>query len=214
VVSNGKRTHGHAKTTVAGVTIAGIPVTIDHQGIHLAKSILQTKAITALLAKTLKLLHLSVTFTPTVVTRDGSAASYNSGALVLNYHPGTGTTNVSITLGRAAAQVNATSSLLPGAFTPPPTSTGTPGTATGGGGGTSVDLPPGSSSTLGPTGGQPPSVAHRIANRASSILLAGGPTGLMVFGVIAAMIACALGLPFVAGRFLEVPADAGYEEEQ
>jgi hypothetical protein len=214
VVSNGKTSHGHAATTVTGVTIAGIPVTIDHDGIHLSKSILPTKTITALLAKTLKTLHLSFTFTPTTITRDGGEASYDSGALVLDYHPGTGTTNVAITLGRAGVQVDATPSLVSGAFTPPTiagTSPGTTGTTAGGG--QVGSLPAGSTSSLGPGGNQPPSVAHRLVDRASDILLAGGPTGLMIGGVIAAMIACAIGLPILAGRFLAAPADAACQED-
>jgi hypothetical protein len=218
VVSDGKKTHGHAKTTVAGVTIAGIPVTIDQQGIHLSSSILPTKAITSLLTKTLKLLHLSVTFTPTTITRDGGTASYQSGALVLDYRPGTGTTNVVITLGSAATQANATQSLLPGLFTPP-TSPTTPGTTTGSGTGSatgsgSFPLPPGGVTSVGTGGGQPPSVASRVVNTASSILLAGGPTGLMVFGVIAAMVLCAVALPRIAGRFLDAPAGTDCEENE
>ncbi|HVY10975.1 MAG TPA: hypothetical protein VHB18_12615 [Mycobacteriales bacterium] len=211
VVSNGKTTHGNAATTVAGVKIAGIPVTIDKTGIHLSTSAIPTDAVTKLLTSTLKALHLKVTFTPSLHTKDGGAASFDAGALVLSYHPGAST--YTITLGRAAAQVNATPSLLPDAFTPPPVSTGSPSTAPGAGGGGSVDLPGGDSS-LGPTDDQPPSVAHRVVNQAKSILLAGGPTGAMIFGLVAATLLCAFLLPMIAGRFLDVPADAGCEEDE
>ena len=211
VVSNGKTSHGHSSTTVAGVSIAGIPVTIDRDGIHLSKSILPTDAVTKLLTTVLKALHLKATFTPSTHVRDGATAEYDAGALVLTYHSGAQT--VAITLGRASAQVNATPSLLPGIFNPPSPTTSPHGTSPGSvGGGPAIDLPGGSSS-LGSTDVPPPSVAHRVVNQAKSILLAGGPTGLMVFGVIAAMLLSAFLLPLVAGRFLDVPADAGCEEE-
>ncbi|HVV76521.1 MAG TPA: hypothetical protein VHC43_10835 [Mycobacteriales bacterium] len=212
VVSNGKQAHGHATTTVAGVTIAGIPVTIDHEGIHLAKSVIPTAAVTKLLSTTLAALHLHTTFTKTLVTRDSGFASYDAGALVLTYHPNSST--YSVTLGRASVQVNATPSLLPGTFTPPPTSTGSPASATRGsiGGGTS-DLPPGGSIGVGPDDSQPPSVASRIVSAASKIALAGGPTGLMVFGIAVAMLLGAIAAPRIAGRFLAVPADADCEED-
>jgi hypothetical protein len=214
VVSNGKTSHGHAATTVAGVTIAGIPVTIDKQGIHLAKSVLPTSAVTSLLSKTLKVLHMTTTFTPTLITHAGAASSYDAGALVLNYHPGTGTTNYSIELGRASAQVSATPSYVPPSITPP-TSPPTTGTKTGGGStGGSITLPPGGVTSVGPGGGAPPSIASQIGDAASSILLAGGPTGLMIFGVIAAMLACAFAGPRIASKFLDAPAAAGCEETE
>ncbi|HWC36330.1 MAG TPA: hypothetical protein VG650_16100 [Mycobacteriales bacterium] len=212
VLSNGKTAHGHARTTVAGVTIAGIPVTIDRDGIHLAKSVVPTATVTKLLSTTLAALHLHTTFTKTLVTHDGGFASYDSGALVLTYHPNDST--YSITLGRAAVQVNATPSLLSDAFSPPPAAPGTPATSSGRASGSgSVGSPPGSTTGVGTASAPPPSIASRVANTASSILLAGGPTGLMVFGLIAAVIASALLLPRIAGRFLDVPADAGCEED-
>lgn len=211
VVSNGKTSHGHAATTVAGVTIAGIPVTIDKQGIHLAKSVIPTSAITSLLTKTLKALHLTTTFTPTLVAHDGAALSYDSGALVLTYHPGTQA--YSITLGRATAQVSATPSYVPGVLGPP-VSTTAPAPPSGGSNPSgSLGLPPGGITTT-PEGGQPPSIASQIGNTASSILLAGGPTGLMIVGVIAAMLACAIALPRMAARFLDGSAGANCEEDE
>jgi hypothetical protein len=212
VVSNGKTTRGHAKTTVAGVTIAGIPVSIDRDGIHLADSVLPTDAVTKLLTQTLKALHLKVTFTPSLISRDGGAASYNSGALVLTYAPNHST--YSITLGRAAAQVNATPSLLPGEIGTPATThapPSAPGTSTGGG---STDLPSGSDVGIG-SGDEPsPSLAPRVVGAAKDILLAGGPTGLMVFGLIVAMIASGLLLPRIAGRFLDAPVGADCEDDR
>jgi hypothetical protein len=210
VVSNGKVAKGHAKTTVAGVTIAGIPVTIDHDGIHLSTSVVPTAAVTKLLSATLKALKLRTTFTKTLVTRDGGFASYDSGALVLSYSPNH--SHYSITLGRASAQVNATPSLL-NDFGAPPTSTAPSSPGGGASGAGSGDLPAGSSVDVGINDGQPPTVADRITKTASEILLAGGPTGLMVFGLIVAMIASGLLLPRVAGRFLDAPAGAGCEED-
>ncbi|HVX70694.1 MAG TPA: hypothetical protein VHA79_13505 [Mycobacteriales bacterium] len=214
VVSNGKVAHGHAKTTVAGVTIAGIPVTIDHDGIHLASSLVPTAAVTKLLSTTLKALKLHTTFTKTLVTHDGGFASYDSGALVLSYRPNN--SNYSITLGRASAQVNATPSLLGGLGTTPPVGSQPPADTTGGAGvtgGVSTDLPSGDSAGLGTDDGQPPSVASRITKTASDLLLAGGPTGLMVFGIVVAAIVSGLLLPRIAGRFLDGPVGAGCEED-
>ncbi|HVS69527.1 MAG TPA: hypothetical protein VHE56_13320 [Mycobacteriales bacterium] len=211
VVSNGKATHGHASTTVADVTIAGIPVTIDHDGIHLAKSVIPTAAVTKLLSTTLAALHLHTTFTKTLVTRDQGFASYDAGALVLTYHPNAST--YSITLGRASAQVNASPSLLTDFGTPPASSTGTPSTASGGSAGGSDGLPSGDSAGIPPSDSQPPSIAGRIVNATKSLALAGGPTGLMVFALVCAVIASALLLPRIAGRFLAAPADADCEED-
>ncbi|HVT22236.1 MAG TPA: hypothetical protein VHE57_12710 [Mycobacteriales bacterium] len=215
VVSNGKTAHGHASTTVAGVTIAGIPVTIDHDGIHLAKSVIPTDAVTKLLTSTLKALHLTTTFTKTLASRDAGFASYDSGALVLSYHPNDA--NYSITLGRASAQVNASPSLLGGGLGgPPPASTGQPSQPGGGGSaaGAPNDLPTGGSVGGVPDTGRSPSIAGQITHTASDILLAGGPTGLMVFGIVLAMIASGLALPRIAGRFLDAPPGAGCEEEE
>ncbi|HWA67785.1 MAG TPA: choice-of-anchor P family protein [Mycobacteriales bacterium] len=215
VTSNGKTSHGHAATTVADVSIAGIPVTIDKSGIHLAKSVIPTSAITSLLSKTLKTLHLSTTFTPTLFTHSGPSASYDAGALLLTYHPGSGTTTYTLTLGRAAAQVGATASFAPGAVSPPATATTSPPSATAGSappGGGSVSLPPGDETTVGTGGGQPPTVASPAANAADD--LAGGPTGWMIFGVIAATLLGALALPRIAGRFLDAPANSGCEDNE
>ncbi|HVW81868.1 MAG TPA: choice-of-anchor P family protein [Mycobacteriales bacterium] len=219
VLSNGKTSHGHAKTTVADVTIAGIPVSIDKQGIHLAKSVIPTSAVTSLLSKTLKALHLSATFTPTLFSHAGPSASYDAGALLLTYHPGTGTTKYTLTLGRAMAQVGATASFAPGLVTGPttsattPPSTSSPGSSSPGGGGGSFPLPSGGASTVG-TGGnvQPPTVASPVANAADD--LAGGPTGWMIFGVIAAVLLGALFLPRIAGAFLAAPANSGCEDNE
>jgi hypothetical protein len=215
VVSNGKTSHGHAATTVANVTIAGIPVTIDKAGIHLSKSVIPTDAITSLLTKTLKTLHLSTTFTPTLFSHTGGSASYDAGAVLLTYHPGTGTTTYTLTLGRAAAQVGATASFLPGVLGPPATATTTPSTGSGSSapGGGSFSLPPGGETTVGTGGGsQPPAVASPAATAADD--LAGGPTGWMVFGVIAATLLGALALPRIAGRFLDAPANSGCEDNE
>jgi hypothetical protein len=213
VVSNGKTATGHAKTTVAGVTIAGIPVTIDHDGIHLATSVVPTDAVTKLLTATLKALKLQTTFTKTLVSRNGGFASYDSGALVLSYSPNH--SHYSITLGRASAQVNATPSLINDDLGGPPASSSTPPT----GGGTSSndgvgssDLPAGGVD-VGPSSDRSSGIAPQIAKTASDILLAGGPTGLMVFGLIVAVIASGLLLPRVAGRFLDAPAGVNCEEE-
>jgi hypothetical protein len=215
VVSNGKTAKGHAATTVAGVTIAGIPVTIDHDGIRLATTVVPTDAVTKLLSTTLKALKLHTTFTKTLVTHDGGFASYDSGALVLSYRPNN--SNYSITLGRASAQVNATPSLLgDGLGTTPPastgTSTGTTGSTSAGGVG-STALPSGGVD-VGPSSDGSSGLAPQIAKAASDILLAGGPTGAMVFGLIVAVIASGLLLPRIAGRFLDAPLGPDCEEHQ
>jgi hypothetical protein len=210
VISDGTTSHGHATTTVGGVTIGGVPVVIDRQGIHLSKSVIPTSPITSLLAKTLSALHLTATFTPAIVTRSGGSGSYDAGALVLSYSSNGST--YTVTLGRAAAQASATPSLLSGGLTTPTTAPPPASGAQSSGGGSSGSLPGGSSATV-PDNNQPPSIAARVTKAASSILLAGGPTGLMVFGVIAATLACMFALPRLAGRFLDVPADAGCEED-
>ncbi len=215
VVSNGKVATGHAKTTVTGVTIAGIPVTIDHDGIHLATTVVPTAAVTKLLSTTLKALHLHTTFTKTLISRDGGFASYDSGALVLNYSPNH--SHYSITLGRASAQVNATPSLRGGDFgtgpTPDGTTSTTGGSASSGGGIGSSDLPSGGVD-VGPSSDGSSGIAPQIAKAASDILLAGGPTGLMVFGLIVAVIASGLLLPRIAGRFLDAPVGADCREDE
>ncbi|MGN6473260.1 MAG: hypothetical protein ACTHK4_06390 [Mycobacteriales bacterium] len=212
VISNGRKSQGFAVTTVGGASIGGVPVVIDRQGIHLSKSVIPTAAVTSLLAKTLSALHLTATFTPDIVTRSGGAGSYDAGALVLSYSSNGST--YTVTLGRAAAQVNAPPSRLSGDPSTPPGPS--PSVAAPGGtaaGGSSSGLPSGGSLGTGGDSGRAPSVASQITKTASSILLAGGPTGLMVFAVIAATLACAFALPRLAGRFLDVPADAGCEED-
>jgi hypothetical protein len=136
---------------------------------------------------------------------------------LLTYHPGSGTTTYTLTLGRAAAQVGATASFAPGVLGPPATATApppstTPGSSSPGGG--SFSLPPDGQTTVGTgSGNEPPSVAGPTTNTANN-LLAGGPTGWMVFGVIAAMLICAVALPRIAGRFLSAPAGADCEENE
>lgn len=209
VISDGTTSRGHAATTVGGVTIGGIPVTIDRQGVHLSKSAIPTSAVTSLLAKTLSALHLTAAFTPAIITRSGGAGSYDAGALVLSYSSNGST--YTVTLGRAAAQVNATPSLLSGGATSPTSKPPAGSGAATAGNGSAGPLPEGSTATV-PGGGEPPSIASRVTKAASSILLAGGPTGLMIVGVVAAALACAFALPRLAGRFLDVPADTDCEE--
>ena len=181
--TDGVTADGKGTTTVSGMTVAGVPVTVDQDGLHVAgqSAPLATQTVT----DAVKALGLTAVLTQPRVTRSAGQVSVTAGALVLMYSQGAST--YAFTIGRAAVGLTASRTSSTGGL--PPLPLGTAGTGV-------ASLPRSAAPTLGSPGSQaiPPAVSASrgplptvVATVKSAVVaLSHGASGLATAGLLAA----------------------------
>jgi hypothetical protein len=115
--TDGTTSSGKASTVVSGMTIAGVPVTVDDKGVHVQGTTLPLAAETV--TNALKASGITVLLTKPRTVQSGGTISVDAGALVVMMQ------DRSVTLGRASVGLAAgRGGALPSlpVFTPPPSS--------------------------------------------------------------------------------------------
>ncbi|HWB65392.1 MAG TPA: choice-of-anchor P family protein [Mycobacteriales bacterium] len=200
--SDGATAHGTGHTTLAGVKVAGVPVSIDDKGIHLATSLLPKSLLNTLsnlVNKTLAQLGLSISLPQVTKHVHGHTASVQASGLEVRINKagiksGLNDTGKLLVLGGVTADASATHAFTgpntPITTPPPPpaqTGGGTP-SSTGGGGNIPAVNMPGNAPGTGATSGPPNSGTAPVLAQKSTHL----PTAVPVAWVILALIGCAL----------------------
>ena len=200
--TDGVAADGKGTTTVTGMTVAGVPVTVDQDGLHVASSSLPlaTKAV----SDAVRTLGLTALLTAPRTTRSPGAVSVNAGALVLSYTQGGST--YAVTLGRASVALTASRGgpsgglpvTLPGGAAPPAAPVALPRSST-----PSLDAPGGPQ--LAPPAAAPgplPAVVETV--KAAVVSLSHGATGLATAGLLLAAGLLVLGLRRLPDKVLAV----------
>lgn len=196
--TNGTTASGTAHTIVAGATIAGIPVTIDENGVHAGG---QGSSLSALdqVNSALKNAGFAIYVAAPTRTLAGSGVTLDAGSLIITQNNPQYTGNANATgrmlvlggvgviaqagLGYPAADL--TLPAITSAFTPP----GQPQAATGPGGSMTVPGTPAGASAPAPSG-QQPAFAPVVAGQRSP-LPGGLPAGWIVLVVLGGLLAAA-----------------------
>jgi hypothetical protein len=181
-VSNGKHSSGTTSTTIAGIKIAGVNVTVDQNGVEVSGNGLLPKSVLNSLSKTvnsaLKSAGLRIFLTRGLKTIAGPAVSLDSGDLIVSINKagiksGYNDTGILLEIGGATISANASpgyvAPVLPSSV-PPSTTPPAPPTSTN-------VVPP-------PTGGEslPPVVASSGPGPVSAPVVA--PTGFSLPGAL------------------------------
>ena len=201
--NDGVTVSGTGSTVVAGLTVAGVPVQVDDQGLHVASTSvpLATKTVT----DAVKALGLTALLTQARVTKSAGAVSVTAGALVLMYKQGAST--YALTLGRAAVGLAASRSGPPVSLHVLPVPTGgsaapattlRPSDAPVTGSQVPPDLPPATAPKH--TEGFLPSIA------AATVGLARGASGLGIAGLLLLAGLLVLGMKRLPDQVLAVDA--------
>jgi hypothetical protein len=194
-VTTGKTATGTASTTVNGMKVGGVPVTLDDKGVHIDGQGQPLPSLDALNSMLKQAGFQLVVADPTKVIK-GASAQLFSGQLIFTqdnpqYTSGLNDSKTVVTLG--GASIRADSSLafvfnagplpLPAASVPPPVSTGgnVPPATTGGNLGPTGNVPPPQVAT--PAAGGPPQLA---ADRSAL------PSGISAGWVVAVLLGSAL----------------------
>jgi hypothetical protein len=208
-VSTGKSGSGHAATNVSGVTVAGIKVTVDGSGVHVAPGqkspvkkalppsllgALPTKlpSLDTIVNKALKQSGVSLTLTKSTRKVKGALVSLDTGALVVKlgnsqYKSQDNDTSKLIILGGATLQAGTSPGFPPPAAIKPVT----PLSPAGAGGGTAGTAgTPGTPGTSGTSTGAAPEVAGATGSGGQPAALSAAsyqlPGGLKVWWVVLA----------------------------
>lgn len=126
VVATTDGTTGKAtgKTVVSGMTIAGQPVTVDGDGVHVAgNSPLPVQVAQAAVNTALAGAGMKILLGPPASHVDGAGVDYTAGSLVVFWEPQAGN-QFTVTLGGASVSVDSAPGLAD--FVPPATGGGTP----------------------------------------------------------------------------------------
>ncbi len=199
--TDGKVATVAGRTLVTGVTIAGVPVTVDENGVRVNGTGLPAAAATELVNTALKNANISIALAQPNGKPDGADVTYNAGGLVVLWKPMPDYTTT-VVLGGANVSVRSTTALDFSSPTIDAPTTSDPGTSTG------TTTPPdiGTGSAGSPVTGEiaaptpdlpgtPPGQAPEISSRvlaASALKLteglspALGLVGLLGAGLIAA----------------------------
>jgi hypothetical protein len=208
--TDGVRADGKGTTTVTGMTVAGVPVTVDEDGLHVAGqgTPLATQAVT----DAVKALGLTAVLTQPRVTKSTGSVSVTAGALVLMYSQGAST--YAVTLGRSAVGLTASPAGSSRGVSVPPLPFGPPPAGP-------ASLPRSDGATLGSAAGQaiPPSVASAQGPlpavvstvEAAVVALSHGASGLATAGLLLAAGLLVAGMRRLPDKVLAV-SDADCEE--
>ena len=219
--SDGVTASAEGATTVTGMTIAGVPVVVDGEGVRVADTQVDNPVTTAAVNEAVQALGLTVLLTEPRTTVDGGSVTYDAGALVLLFSQDG--SDYALTLGRASVSVAASPSLDVGAPAPseplptaPPTSgVSVPPPLDLVGGFTSPPLtsPSLTSPSLPLPATDLPAVAPVVPEVAGSrsvvpvsFSLAGGVPSLLALLGLGAVALAATGLRRLPARLLAVPA--------
>lgn len=214
VTSDGVRATAKGGTVVSGLTVGGVPVTVDGAGLHVAGQDVDNPVAQETLDALVGALGLTALLTTPRVEVSGGAARYDAGALVLVFTQDG--SSYSLTLGRASAAVAASRidlltpvvPPLPGAVPPAP-----------------VAVPPVPPvfevvSPVGPDVApstvpvEAPVTSRPLLPAALSVGLAGGPTSVLVLAVLALVGLVGCMLPRLPGLLLTVPGTTDCEEQK
>ena len=208
------------KTTASGITIGGVPVTIDDRGITVMSTTLPASAATAAVNTALASAHLTVTQGAPSGKPQGASVAYGAGSLVFFWEPSPGN-SMTVVLGGAFVSVAATKALdySNGTFVPPPFHSGTTSSVgTGSSGPVSGGLTAPSSglpNVVPPTGGgQPPVVSSspQVLSGHKLSLPGGLPPAYAILGVVGSGLFAA-GFKRLPDRLLETtPPECLIEE--
>ena len=169
-LSDGTTASASGTTTVTDLAVAGVPVTVDGTGVHVAGNgtPVDTETVNTALAD----LGMVIVLSGPTRTTEGATTTYDSGSLVVYWNP---SADESLTVRIGGARVTAGAFLADPAAAP----SGPSGTVSGPAGGTSVPpavpgspVVPGEEPTPG-TAGQPPAVALPQPMGSEPLLLVG-----------------------------------------
>lgn len=234
-VSNTVTGTGSAATTVTGATIAGVPVTIDSNGVHIKGVGSKLPSLTDTVNKALKQSGISIYVARPTKTVHGANVTLDAGNLIVlfqqsQYVAQANDTGTLLVLGGATINANTSKGFVlkttplpptPTTVTPPSTGGGGApaggGTSTGGGTGSgSLPVPAGgtTSSTGGGGGGAPPTVAPATPSLAASTvnLLTGYGLAWAILGAVLAA-GLAFGLRRLPDQVFATPAVACTQED-
>lgn len=107
-VSDGAKATAEGVTTVTGMTVAGVPVTVDGDGLQVADTGVPNPLPAATVNDAVEALGLQVLLTEPRTVTEGGSVRYDAGALVLLFTQDG--SEYSMTLGRASVAVAATTS--------------------------------------------------------------------------------------------------------
>lgn len=219
--SDGKHTTGTTTTQIAGATVAGVGVTIDQDGVHVANqgalpaSVFKT--LTDTVNTALKQSGITIYLTKASKLASGPQISLQGGDLIVmldnpGYTSGTNDTGMFAEFGGASITAIASGAYVPPAIgtTTPPTSPATSTQGSGGGGVPNVQTPPstGTSATaLTPATAPAPQLA------ANPLKLAGSLSAWWTVGGMLLALLAGLALWLLPGRAL-VAAGAGCRLEE
>lgn len=105
--TDGKAATATGKTLVTGVTIAGVPVTIDENGVKVNGTGLPASTATAAVNAALANANISIAVSEPQGKPDGASVTYSAGSLVVLWKPTPGNTTT-VVLGGANVSVRAT----------------------------------------------------------------------------------------------------------
>ncbi|MGB8651160.1 MAG: choice-of-anchor P family protein [Mycobacteriales bacterium] len=207
--SDGQQAGAHGSTTVSGMTVAGVPVTVDGSGLHVAGQNVPNPVPQQTVDSAVKALGLTVLLTAPRLTRQGGSVSYDAGALVLVYTQSG--KQYALTLGRAAVGIDASrAGVLPGLQVDLPVTAPADGPVAAGSGAPAV-------SGVAPLTAEPPTVpAPRTVSPVAlgvaaalapvALALAGGAPPLLTLGLLLLAGLLTVGLRALPDRVLTLPA--------
>lgn len=119
--SNGTVASGSGHTTVTGLRIANVPVSIDDKGVTVASNHTPVDPVAVETVNTaLSSMRMHITFSKPSSARSGGSFSYDAGSLIVNWAPPAGSNVFTAALGGARVVAAATKSDLYGGTAPPP----------------------------------------------------------------------------------------------
>lgn len=200
--SNGVTATASGSTVVSGLTIAGVPVSVDSKGIHVKDTAIPVGITTAALNSAVKQLGLTVLMSQPILVVSRGNARYDSAALAIVFTKGAATYTVS--LGRASVGIEAAALPAEGGLVSTPTAAANPTvgapSVTGPAPTFSPPLFPGSISPVNqPQLAGPGTITttRRGLGLASYALSQGLPAGLLTVGL--------LGVVFLTGLLRRLP---------
>ena len=177
--TDGKVAKASGKTTASGITIGGIPVSIDDRGITVMGTTVPVTAATTAVNTALSQAHLTIAQGAPSGKPNGASVAYSAGSLVFFWEPSPGN-SMTVVFGGANVSVAATKAFdfSNGTFVTPPF---VPGTTTPSGSGLIGPVPgdlTGPATSLpdvpATTGGQPPVVSTPPVLSSNKLTLPGG----------------------------------------